>query len=140
VDYNYNTADQFDNYQVSTIKADSGGGTTTNTYDVNGHLISVDDGKETGVRKFFVDTAGHILRKEQKGDNTYSLLVNDQLIGTSSKDYLTDSINQSYIKQSALSGNGPSMYITQQGDTLQSIAKTVWGDATLWYLIADANG
>ncbi|MFZ6876678.1 hypothetical protein ACO0LF_32000, partial [Undibacterium sp. Di27W] len=42
VDYNYNTADQFDNYQVSTIKADSGGGTTTNTYDVNGHLISVD--------------------------------------------------------------------------------------------------
>ncbi|MFZ6876608.1 LysM peptidoglycan-binding domain-containing protein, partial [Undibacterium sp. Di27W] len=32
------------------------------------------------------------------------------------------------------------MYITQQGDTLQSIAKTVWGDATLWYLIADANG
>ncbi|MFZ6876539.1 LysM peptidoglycan-binding domain-containing protein, partial [Undibacterium sp. Di27W] len=140
VDYNYNTADQFDNYQVSTIKADSGGGTTTNTYDVNGHLISVDDGKETGVRKFFVDTAGHILRKEQKGDNTYSLLVNDQLIGTSSKDYLTDSINQSYVKQSALSGNGPSMYITQQGDTLQSIAKTVWGDATLWYLIADANG
>ncbi len=87
-----------------------------------------------------MDTAGHILRKEQKGDNTYSLLINDQIIGTSSKDYVSDTINQSYVKQSALANSGPSIYIAQQGDTLQSIAKAVWGDATLWYLIADANG
>lgn len=26
------------------------------------------------------------------------------------------------------------------GDTLQSVAAAVWGDASLWYLIADANG
>lgn len=34
----------------------------------------------------------------------------------------------------------PSTYIVQQGDTLQSIANAVWGDASLWWMIADANG
>ncbi len=28
----------------------------------------------------------------------------------------------------------------RSGDTLQSIARSLWGDASLWYLIADANG
>lgn len=31
-------------------------------------------------------------------------------------------------------------YTVKTGDTLQSIAASVWGDASLWYLIADANG
>ncbi|MGF6637641.1 LysM peptidoglycan-binding domain-containing protein [Paraburkholderia sp. MM6662-R1] len=28
----------------------------------------------------------------------------------------------------------------RDGDTLQSIASSLWGDATLWYILADANG
>jgi len=36
--------------------------------------------------------------------------------------------------------SGPSSYGVQDGDTLQSIAAAVWGDSSLWYLIADANG
>ncbi|EUJ10338.1 Rhs family protein [Methylophilaceae bacterium 11] len=31
-------------------------------------------------------------------------------------------------------------YTVRNGDTLQSIAQTVWGDSAMWYLIADANG
>jgi LysM repeat protein len=31
-------------------------------------------------------------------------------------------------------------YTVHQGDTLQSIAAGVWGDASLWYLLAEANG
>ena len=31
-------------------------------------------------------------------------------------------------------------YEVKAGDTLQSIALAIWGDAGLWYLIADANG
>ncbi len=31
-------------------------------------------------------------------------------------------------------------YTVRNGDTLQSIARTVWGDSAMWYLIADANG
>ncbi len=33
-----------------------------------------------------------------------------------------------------------SRYTVSEGDTLQSIAYQLWGDASLWYLIADANG
>jgi LysM repeat protein len=34
----------------------------------------------------------------------------------------------------------PGKYVVAQGDTLQTIALAVFGDAALWYLIADANG
>ena len=43
-------------------------------------------------------------------------------------------INSSYP------GMAVQAYTIQSGDTLQSIALTLWGDANLWYLIADANG
>jgi YD repeat-containing protein len=33
-----------------------------------------------------------------------------------------------------------SRYTTVQGDTLQSVALAVWGDSSLWYLIARVNG
>jgi LysM repeat protein len=35
--------------------------------------------------------------------------------------------------------SAPGQYTVQAGDTLSSIAKTLWGDGSLWYLIADAN-
>ncbi|PVM82863.1 calcium-binding protein, partial [Caulobacter radicis] len=35
---------------------------------------------------------------------------------------------------------GAPTYTVVQGDTLQSIAASVWGDASLWYLIANFNG
>jgi YD repeat-containing protein len=31
-------------------------------------------------------------------------------------------------------------YTVQAGDTLESIAQAVWGDASFWYMIAEANG
>ncbi|MES2090245.1 MAG: LysM peptidoglycan-binding domain-containing protein, partial [Pseudomonadota bacterium] len=37
----------------------------------------------------------------------------------------------------AFTSNG---YSVRTGDTLQSIALSVWGDSSLWYLIAEANG
>ena len=33
----------------------------------------------------------------------------------------------------------PATYTVRSGDTLQSVAQALWGDANLWYLIADAN-
>lgn len=33
-----------------------------------------------------------------------------------------------------------SQYTVRSGDTLESIAQAVWGDSSMWYLIADANG
>jgi LysM domain len=34
----------------------------------------------------------------------------------------------------------PSTYTAVKGDNLISVARAVWGDGSLWYLIADANG
>jgi nucleoid-associated protein YgaU len=31
-------------------------------------------------------------------------------------------------------------YQVREGDTLQGIAASLWGDASLWYMIAEANG
>lgn len=36
--------------------------------------------------------------------------------------------------------SGGSAYTVRTGDTLQGIAAGVWGDSSLWYLIAEANG
>ena len=49
--------------------------------------------------------------------------------------------DQSYDPINAGVGNGSNSSITvRDGDTLQSIAQNVWGDASLWYMIASANG
>jgi YD repeat-containing protein len=37
-------------------------------------------------------------------------------------------------------GSTSTSYTAHNGDTLQSIALTVWGDSSMWYLLADANG
>lgn len=37
-------------------------------------------------------------------------------------------------------GNVPGNYVVSAGDTLRGIALAMFGDAQLWYLIADANG
>lgn len=34
----------------------------------------------------------------------------------------------------------PGGYTVRSGDTMEAIARAVWGDATMWYLIAEANG
>jgi hypothetical protein len=37
------------------------------------------------------------------------------------------------------SGNSTGDYVVQEGDTLKSIAQAVYGNASLWYVIAQAN-
>lgn len=50
--------------------------------------------------------------------------------------------NQHYdaINSYQQSSSTRSSYTVQGGETLQSIAASVWGDASLWYSIAEANG
>lgn len=40
----------------------------------------------------------------------------------------------------ARQASGARAYVVQEGDTLQRIAQAVWGDSSLWYAIAEANG
>lgn len=61
---------------------------------------------------------------------------NGAAAGTSSADFdlAYDDIN-SYEH-----GSNASYYLVQAGDTLSGIAASLWGDADLWYKLAEANG
>lgn len=49
--------------------------------------------------------------------------------------------DQSYDPINGLTyDSAPSSYAVQAGDTLSSIALRLWGDASFWYVIAEANG
>jgi nucleoid-associated protein YgaU len=37
-------------------------------------------------------------------------------------------------------GSSGGMYTVQSGDTLASIASALWGDASLWWKLAEVNG
>ncbi|WP_217591466.1 LysM peptidoglycan-binding domain-containing protein, partial [Burkholderia sp. GbtcB21] len=37
-------------------------------------------------------------------------------------------------------GASPGTWTVREGETLKSIASALWGDETLWYVLADANG
>ncbi len=61
--------------------------------------------------------------------------------GSTASTAYTD-FNQHYdaINSYQQSSSTRSSYTVQDGETLQSIAASVWGDASLWYSIAEANG
>lgn len=166
VDYHYDNAGRLASYSIHVPKGDAtyddfytyhydlaldsdkvtridlhttnrGDAATTNSYDVDGNLVRVSD--TTGLNRAFInDAAGRILQKSQDGKRTHTLIANGEVVG-SSDDSIFDSINTAYVPANT-GGTAPSSYTVQANDTLQGIAKAVWGDATLWYLIADANG
>jgi LysM repeat protein len=86
------------------------------------------------------DCSGRILEKQQDGALvTHTLIVNGNVIGSS--DRTSESFSAGFEKIGAAANMAsPTSYTVQQGDTLQSIARSVWGDANLWYLIANGNG
>jgi LysM repeat protein len=70
-------------------------------------------------------------------------------IGTGSDNGLTDGANpnpfadfdQAYdpVSASSFSG-GAQSWTVKQGETLEGIAQNLWGDASLWYMLAQENG
>jgi LysM domain len=81
-----------------------------------------------------IDYVASIAAKTKAGSNT------PFMNGTSYGQALAD-FDQSYdpINGFSVAGTGSS-YTVNDGDTLQTIALAAWGDASLWYLIAQANG
>lgn len=95
-----------------------------------------------GYRSLQTNRDGQILTRYEslsKSTQTY-FYYNGKVLanaGTASAAEISDSfttISNDYP------GRVPTSYIVNQGDTLASIAQAVWGDAGMWYLIADANG
>ena len=148
-------------YNPNTAK--TGTYATTLTYDPNGHLISayIGDGQPHEVT-YVNNVAGEVLdRTDSAGPEQEYYYLGAQTIGDignagpSQTDYAS-AINQQYQGATASAaanfdqnytaisptnpGDSAATYTVQAGDTLQSIAQTLWGDSNLWYLIADANG
>jgi YD repeat-containing protein len=165
------------------------------TYDVNGHLLQVDDPSRGEANKgrsirYVTNAEGLILSRIEIAGGTahpsgvvYNgsviekhsfYYVNGHRVGdvgndgkslvTGSKSYAEDltvykksvslrkqykrwkpvasaDFDQSYQPINAqYPAHTPGDYTVNAGDTLQSVAATVWGDPAMWYLIADANG
>ncbi|AXQ28041.1 LysM peptidoglycan-binding domain-containing protein [Solimonas sp. K1W22B-7] len=142
--YVYDPYLRFDSYKESVIKRWKGTtlkGTITNTYNNDGNLTKlVDDYGAT--RTYQVLSDGRIVHRKDASDKyQYYFFGNGQLLASGGTllgptyEYNYQPISEYYP------ASAPSQYIaTQDGESLESIAAAVWGDASLWYLIADANG
>jgi len=145
--------------EKSTTGSGTGQVTTTNTslYDAFGRRIAIDThaaGQTTDqVRAFAYDAEGQILQRRDGSavnDTTFSVTsnggyavhhyayVNGQQIGDVDEGGGIDVL--SGVTGFSSSDTGTSNYVVQEGDTLTSIAQAVYGDASLWYVVADANG
>ncbi|WP_432199761.1 polymorphic toxin-type HINT domain-containing protein [Erythrobacter sp. W53] len=83
-----------------------------------------------------VSTATSIQERQTTGPTTPGVFRNGATIGSSYADFA-----QSYDPLNSYSqGAGGGSYTVNKGDTLQSIAQSVYGDANLWYKIAQLNG
>ncbi|MDH4417987.1 MAG: LysM peptidoglycan-binding domain-containing protein, partial [Acidovorax sp.] len=106
-------------------------------------------------RQFETDANGIVLRKTQEGHVLKQLIVSGQVMtaygkGTDPTKQLTDEGKPNYIAQGEFGAtyegidnrynSGASSYTVQSRDTLADIARTLWGDASLWWKLADVNG
>jgi YD repeat-containing protein len=154
--YNYTYANTYTGRQISSVavsstQAGTVAGITTNKFDSRGRIIvtsiteanSANTSTGTGYRKFLYNTDGEVIIKAEKkfGDSSYKIqnyyysnegeLAN---LGT------IDGVDISPLSAIYEGGDTPSSYIIKLGDSLMSIAQSIFGDANLWYIIADANG
>jgi LysM repeat protein len=100
------------------------------------------DGRLTVTRAF--DNA--LTRTGNKVKAQYFFFANGQNLGTFGQLVDADGLIKANfdVNYTPVSANypasTPSQVIAQNGDTLRSIASRVFGDANLWYVIAEANG
>ena len=101
-------------------------------YYMNGVGIG-DVGKDNAPSR--VDYAQSLAIQEKNGVSVHPQIAN-RVIPVTSADFDQNyaPINPTYPARTA------STHIVTEGETLQSIARAEWGDASLWYIIADANG
>ncbi|MDM0122209.1 LysM peptidoglycan-binding domain-containing protein [Variovorax arabinosiphilus] len=137
-------------------------GQTIWSYGNGGELTGIQDVTLGTMNRTFVsDMAGTTVYAQQNGEGQYQLVVNGEVLGRYGqiRDEDNPTISASggtparpNFKTTAefnfgyrpIDGNYPSAspgtYAVSAGDTLQGIARGAYGDESLWYLIADANG
>ncbi|WP_338638622.1 LysM peptidoglycan-binding domain-containing protein [Burkholderia pyrrocinia] len=99
-----------------------------NYYYLNGHRVG--NVGNDGVEK--VDYVQELAGKLGKGKESQYRLTTPLSVADFDENYLR--IDGTYP------GASPGMWTVREGETLKSIASALWGDETLWYVLADANG
>ena len=80
------TLAKFEGYKESTVQGTSTllqPGTTTDSYDVDGNLVAVTDSTQPANNRTFVnDVMGHVLMRNQAGNEQFLVFANGQQVGT----------------------------------------------------------
>jgi LysM repeat protein len=100
-----------------------------NFYYLNGITVG-DFGTDKVLSRYDYAASLAEVNSDQHGD------FGDRIVPTSSANF-----DQNYQPiNPAYPGGAPTQVVVQAGDTLQVLAARLWGDSSLWYLLADANG
>ncbi len=124
--------------QISSTEA----GEVTYHYDANGQQISIKNKHDTSTnRSLVLNNQGQIVRKHLDGEVQNYYYQDNRGVATTGQiddhdfDYNFVPLND----QVGLSS--PRNYtVSSDSQSLGDVAVAIWGDASLWYLIADANG
>ncbi|MEN9864471.1 MAG: hypothetical protein RL748_61, partial [Pseudomonadota bacterium] len=144
----YRLGDSYQELKV-TATTSQNTATTTSSYDANGNRIRLHEmlgSNDVSTRTIEYDSNHQALVKtefiniDSKTTVTRNLIANNELIGNNADESKGDLANVYQSVNATSLTNAPSVYNAVGGETWQQIAKTVWGDSKLWYLIADANG
>ncbi|WP_143873778.1 DUF6531 domain-containing protein [Catenovulum sediminis] len=124
---------------VTSSKTGSTPGNSGYIYDIRGNLSQISiTGGESATLYFMADSQGKILHKKETrgGSSTYTsqFFFNGNYIGAIDKNRanLLPDIQKD-------GSNSPGGYTVLGGESLESIAQSVFGDSSLWYLIAQKN-
>jgi YD repeat-containing protein len=144
-------------------------GSTTRSYNADNELISFTDSRDATKNRYFENSqtgqpllavqgnysttaaqnqafSDALSRKDNATRSQYFFFANGQAVGSFGQ--LQDSANAfkanfdvNYTPVSSdYPASVPTQVIAQQNETLRTIAARVYGDASLWYLIAEENG
>ncbi|SDA89538.1 YD repeat-containing protein, partial [Pseudomonas sp. NFACC15-1] len=142
---NFTTLAGFETWKESEVQATVNRGTnglTTMSYGARGELrMASASGKANFMRYFTADLNGQLtVRTDYDFTSQRYVLHNGNMlasVGNNSAPEIYDTIASVSPDEVPRT---PSSYVIVEGDTLQGIAQKIWGDSSMWYLIADANG
>ncbi|MDQ0017780.1 hypothetical protein J2W23_006194, partial [Variovorax boronicumulans] len=106
-------------------------------YDAGGRMLWTDDGTGNHIQRQLV------VNGEALGQYGETVAARVPLNGAPNYTLLGYSAHATFdFASQRMSGLGtnPGVWVVREGDTLQSIAKSAYGDPSLWYRIAEANG
>ena len=152
--YTYSYINTVKGRQASSINVDStqsrtAEGKTSNRYDHRGRLVSSTitesnkKGDKTGnsTKSFIYNVDDQIVRSSyrQYGESKDKIQSYFYFQGQSLANIGDEGVNIAPIATTHEGGSQPFYYTVIGGETLGNVAQSIFGDSSLWYVIADAN-